>query len=684
MFEATTRDGDHPGHRSIDQLRVPSPHVNYRPDIDGLRAIAVLAVVGYHAYPGAIKGGLVGVDIFFVISGYLISTIILKGLLAGRFSYLDFYVRRIKRIFPALALVLLTCLIAGWFFLYDLEYRPLGRHVAGGAAFISNFLLSNEAGYFDSRSEFKELLHLWSLGVEEQFYLIFPLLLALVWKWTRTLLPLIATLLVVSFALNVWLIGLEPAQTFYFPFTRFWELMIGATLAYVSQVSMKGRPDTAVLPAGVWPDACAWTGALLLLAALYFINQDSAFPGWFALLPTLGALLLITAGPAASINKYVLSSPPLVFVGLISYPLYLWHWPILSFVRLLSAESPGRITRALMIVLSFVLAWITYRIVEKPIRTYPRPAIAAVLCAIMLAIGCAGLFIDTHDGLPFRAANTRNGEGRKLFIDSLALDTEIRTKRYKLESCEFLKPDTMPAEWCTSYGPHDGKIIVVWGDSHAAAWSPVFYAIADANHLRVIRFSMGGCPPLVETRRIDAVFASAPCASFGQAEKVVKLIATLRPERIFILGRWSLYKPTKVAAQHPQPATGARSNGDIVESQLTKTLAALPADVPITVFRTAPVLKGDPERGLLRHTKIETTGAEYQRAEASANRALDAAVATRNNASLFDPATILCSKVCSPVVNGTVVYANETHLSAQGALLALDAVSNAYFPIAIH
>jgi peptidoglycan/LPS O-acetylase OafA/YrhL len=194
-------------------------HIRYRPDIDGLRAVAVLAVVAFHAFPQYAAGGLVGVDVFFVISGFLISGIIYRGLSAGRFSYVEFYVRRTRRIFPALFTVLACCLAAGWWLLFDTEYKALGKHVAGGSAFISNFVLWGESGYFDSQARFKTLLHLWSLGIEEQFYLVWPLLLAACWRFAHRLLPLVCALLLASFAWNVLTVAETPRITFYWPHT---------------------------------------------------------------------------------------------------------------------------------------------------------------------------------------------------------------------------------------------------------------------------------------------------------------------------------------------------------------------------------------------------------------------------------------------------------------------------------
>ncbi|HKY08666.1 MAG TPA: acyltransferase, partial [Candidatus Binatia bacterium] len=206
----------------------------YRPDIDGLRALAVLAVIGYHTFPIWVTGGFTGVDVFFVISGFLISSIIFQSLDAGTFSLANFYARRIRRIFPALILVLASCLALGWHLLLTDEYIQLGKHTAGGAAFGPNFVLIKEAGYFDVTAESKPLLHLWSLGIEEQFYIVWPLLLLLLWRCMGKTLWVIAFLALGSFILNVYLVSDKPVQTFYFPLTRCWELLMGAVLAHLA------------------------------------------------------------------------------------------------------------------------------------------------------------------------------------------------------------------------------------------------------------------------------------------------------------------------------------------------------------------------------------------------------------------------------------------------------------------
>lgn len=337
-------------------------HPAYRPDIDGLRAVAVLSVVAFHAFPAAVRGGFVGVDIFFVISGFLISSIILKSLDRDRFSFGDFYARRIRRIFPALIVVLVACFAFGWYVLLADEWETLGKHIGAGALFLSNVLLWDEVDYFDTSAGLKPLLHLWSLGVEEQFYLAWPLILFLAWRFRRAVPAVIATIFIASFLVNIGTVREHPAAAFYLPFARFWQLLSGSLLAYFTL--LKGEPRPAVHARS--NDLLSIAGAVLIVLAIFAINKGDAYPGWWALLPVSGAVLLIYAGPGALVNRTVLARRSMVFVGLISYPLYLWHWPLLSFARVIGHESPQLVTA--LVVLSFLLAWATYRWVEVPIR----------------------------------------------------------------------------------------------------------------------------------------------------------------------------------------------------------------------------------------------------------------------------------------------------------------------------
>ncbi|QLZ67727.1 acyltransferase [Legionella sp. PC1000] len=400
-------------------------HFKYRADIDGLRAIAVLSVVAFHAFPQWVKGGFVGVDIFFVISGFLISTIIFEGLEKNSFSFVDFYKKRIKRIFPALVFVLLFCLILGWFALFPQEYKQLGKHIMGGAGFISNFLLWFETGYFDNAAETKPLLHLWSLGIEEQFYIIWPFLIWFVWKKRLNLFSVTVLVVLISFLINVKRVSLDATAAFYSPQTRFWELLCGSLLAYITFYNINffnkiGKRIDAVLAKIIYQkgrasngeilkNTLSFFGIMIIAYCLYTFSKNTTFPGAWALLPVLGAIFLL-AGNNSWINRAILSNRIMVWFGLISYPLYLWHWPLLSFVRIMEEDLPSRTIRLIVVGISIVLAWLTYKLIEKPIRHgigRDRTKVA-FLVGLMSIMASFGLFLQKYNGLDFRIKNLNN------------------------------------------------------------------------------------------------------------------------------------------------------------------------------------------------------------------------------------------------------------------------------------
>lgn len=325
--------------------------------------MAVLAVVIYHAFPAALPGGFSGVDIFFVISGYLISGILYSGLYKDKFSFAEFYSRRIRRLFPALVTMFLLTLGAGYYYLLSDEFEQLGKHMASSCIFIQNIVFLNEAGYFDTSADLKPLLHLWSLAVEEQFYIFFPPFLILFWKKKWPLFWILAGLFVLSFVANLFMAQKNPAADFFLTHYRCWELIAGAMLAMRSFLQNRTSRYCHLYSA---------LGIIFVLTGLVFLNKGDLYPGWRAVLPVTGTLLLIAAGPSAFINKWVLSNPISIWVGLISYPLYLFHWPILSFLHILKGAHPDPRSVFIALALSFVLAFLTYVLIEKKSATPSR------------------------------------------------------------------------------------------------------------------------------------------------------------------------------------------------------------------------------------------------------------------------------------------------------------------------
>jgi peptidoglycan/LPS O-acetylase OafA/YrhL len=434
------------------------PEIKYRRDIDGLRAIAVLAVVLYHAFPESIRGGFIGVDVFFVISGYLISLILLKGFRTQTFSLSQFYAKRLKRIFPALVVMVLACLAFGWVSLTDTEYDQLGQHTTASSLFITNFVLDREAGYFDTASHAKPLLHLWSLAIEEQFYIIWPLLFYGAYQKRFSRVGFCGVIILLSFLGGLYTLTQNAVHAFYFPFCRGWELISGALLTGIA-LKKTGR-TLPLLPPSLIQKGASLLGLLMILGGSFLIEKSSHFPGWYALFPVLGTMLIIGAGEKSWVNRHLLSNPLLVGLGLISYPLYLWHWPLLSFAYILNGGPPEAQLIWSLLFLSLGLAWLTYRFIEMPIRHRTSKGAVWALSFCLPVLGGLGYLIHKNNGYGGRRANQ---------ITALAPQPhgDPRFLKFRIDCQSFTKSDRTdfnePLCILSSQRP---KILVI-GDSHA-------------------------------------------------------------------------------------------------------------------------------------------------------------------------------------------------------------------------
>jgi peptidoglycan/LPS O-acetylase OafA/YrhL len=335
----------------------------YRRDIDGLRGIAVLLVVIYHFFPESITGGFVGVDIFFVISGFIISQLLFREIDKGTFSFGHFYERRIKRLFPTLLTVIIVLLTFGWFVFSAEFYKELAKHSFSGLSFFSNLTLFFEAGYFDKAAESKPLLHLWSLSIEEQFYLLFPIFFLLLRKFNSKIRILtIAAVLGASFYANLYLVGHFKAAAFYLLPTRIWELMFGILISYLGYYYPGFNKFF-----DKFANLFAILALIILKIGLHNIHPNTLFPGTWALFPVVAASLLLLTKESL-FNRYILSNRVLVFVGLISYALYLWHWPVICVFNYLSLTPGTMVVKSLLFLLCIILAIISTYLIERPIR----------------------------------------------------------------------------------------------------------------------------------------------------------------------------------------------------------------------------------------------------------------------------------------------------------------------------
>lgn len=469
--------------------------LEYRPDIDGLRAIAVISVVLYHAFPGSICGsGFVGVDVFFVISGFLISSILYSGMdrrvkgtgTARPFSFIDFYSRRVRRIFPSLIVCLAAFLVIGWFVLLPDEYRLFGKHTAGASAYVSNFILWYEAGsYFQVTSQTKPLLHLWSLGIEEQFYLIWPLLLFIAYKLRLSVFALAAAGAMASFGFELYFVDEAPSAAFYSPLLRFWELMAGGILAWL--IIYKSEPfsnlqyRTGVCLSAVLHrrlskqdsirlcgNMLSAVGMVLILLAVSVLDSRE-FPGYKALLPVMGAVLMIAAGKDAFLNRCFLSNRVMVWAGLISYPLYIWHWPFLSFAFIAGGGLPEPAVRIACIILAVIMSALTYYFVEPRLRWGCHAGAKTLgLLAVMAIIGGTGFAIMRQEGFPSRVDDPdqtmADAINKQLYSDNLRCLREIPDWNRLSDSRWFVK--------CRLQRAPGKNTIALIGDSHGAHLYP--------------------------------------------------------------------------------------------------------------------------------------------------------------------------------------------------------------------
>lgn len=620
--------------------------VAYRSDIDGLRAIAILTVVAFHAFPEVFPGGFIGVDVFFVISGFLITSILQQEIQAGRWSLASFYARRILRIFPALVLVLLVCLIVGWHTLLAQEYMQLGKHLGLGAAFLSNIGLWWEAGYFDKTSEAKPLLHLWSLAIEEQFYIIWPLLLWLILRSRRKAVRSVAMLAVVSLLLSIWWVWSDRTQAFYSPASRAWELLAGAWLALQPQRLQSVRTVVRGLAVAI------------LLAATALLNAKAPFPGALALLPVLAAVLLIGVPARSDWTGRLLSQPWMVALGKVSYPWYLWHWPLLSFAYIIESGQASVGLRMGLVLASLLLAVLTYRLCEVPLRRLPRRLVISLLVVAMAILGLLGKNIYDRHGLE------RIRHKNLIQLDQTAIQDFLDFEKQGLiteAKCE--KPFKFPErEVCLLAHADKPVSAVVLGDSHAMH---AFWGLAkafDGQGLNLAVRGKGACVPVMAAKPGTG---TSECEHHMEATlRDIAADSRVRAVALVFRGRYLTEQSSPKERQD-------------FENKLDATLALLQSTGK-QVYYFLPVVEPgfDPRlcMGALPLGRkppyscvIDKTADD---AKSEAVRASAAHVLARwPQVSVVDPNTMLCREGRCPILqDGHSLFKDENHLSQAGSM----------------
>lgn len=661
--------------------------LNYRADIDGLRAVAVLAVLFYHANIKIFSGGFVGVDIFFVISGYLITTIILREIDENTFSIAKFYERRIRRIFPALFTMLIaTIIISGWLF-SPLVFKDVSQSVIATTLFGSNILFWTQSGYFEAPSILKPLLHTWSLAVEEQFYIFFPLLLVLLARYLRSRLNLILLAITIgSLSWSIYVLNYDDSAAFYLAHLRTWELLIGSLLA-TKIITTKINLQVANL--------LGLLGLTMLAGSIFLYTNNTNFPGLAALLPTLGAALIIYSGiENKTFVGRILSFWPVVFVGQISYSLYLWHWPILVFAKYYAITPLQPSALIAVIAGSFVLAILSWRFVEKPFREKTllqnRKSIFASAALVMGLAIAAGLVIYLSNGLPNLLAQAK-----------IKVDPTENEQSEKWQNCTDdpqANGEIIPLKLCKIGNRMDTASFLLWGDSHARAIAPAIQKSASYADVAGLTAYRNLCFPLLG---ID-LKGQDTCSDFN--DHVINYIRehpNLR--KIILVSRWALaatgsrYKneighrivlanitPTDFPSTTP---TNPTTNEALFTLGLKRTI-----DTLLGMGRQVIIVTQTPEVGYnvpSAFSIAQRTSRDLNkiiapsRSEYFGRNTIDAAVikslAQKNkNVQIANPWKILCNaQTCTVVAKNQALYIDDDHLSVFGA----EYISDIFYPI---
>ena len=656
--------------------------MNYRREIDGLRAIAVLPVILFHADLQTFSGGFVGVDIFFVISGYLITTIILTELEKGQFSIVNFYERRARRILPALFLVMLVSIPFAWIWLLPSDMKDFSQSLVAVPIFASNILFWRETGYFDAAAEIKPLLHTWTLAVEEQYYFLFPIFLILFWKLgKRLILMTLGLLFFVSFALAQWASYAHPAAAFYLLSTRGWELLIGAFAAFYLSQSNRHEFSKSFSEVG------GWLGIALILYAVFAYSKETPFPGFYALVPTLGTLLIIVfATQQTSVGKF-LGNTVFVGIGLISYSAYLWHQPIFAFARYSSLLEPSHLFFSLPLIL--LLAFLSWKYVEAPFRPKDRHSrslvftLAALMSIFFVTVGFSG--------------HKTNGFMSRINPDVFDKAPDMTLFEHQVRDCwQIIERSPTASSSCALGSLSSPVVFGLLGDSHAGSLLHVLSDESKKLDIQGRNFSYRSCPPLSKAKPVNKEAGDLTCYELRKdLFRVAEVSPENLPKYLIVNARWSLLMERErfnngeggiesgnawlwdLPSRNTSYSKAMRT--EIVES-IQKLLNA--GKIIILIY-PVPELGWDVSRILLQHLLANNVVSEnvasisYMRFLERSNSAIEAldAIVGGENLIRIRPDKILCNTYlkdrCVSHLNGQALYFDNNHLSNVGAELVL-------------
>lgn len=638
-------------------------HQQYRPDIDGLRAISVIAVMIFHFFPSFLPGGFTAVDLFFVISGFVVTKSILTDLQSGEFSIRGFYARRIRRIVPATLPIYITCFIFGGVFTLTEDFSEVGERALYSIGMIKNFYLMTKSEYFAQSSELNPFTHFWSLSVEEQFYLVWPLLILSSWRWLKNRFWMILTgIFILSLILNLAMIHDEPRITFYLLPTRMWQLVAGSLLCISGdRLRFSNRHQNLI------------SGLTLVIMTLTFafMESDQYYPGYRALFPVLGAVLFIST-PDAFLNRF-LSGKWFVTIGLMSYSIYLWHWPLLSFFNTLFPSQMTYFDLSLLFIATILIGWLSYHLVEVPARKLPQERAARYFLTSTVIVSILAAFIAASDGklilhpeLEKSATDLEDFDGEVPFMADFCKNSDIK--------------------YCILSDPKKPPTVALIGDSHASHWLPGLKDFYDARNENLVMLVQEQTPPLIDVIANDK-------KKFSDMTKVFQMVNESPTIHTVVLSAfWAVYAselPIKVGKEFMKrrikdPTMKESSQEKLFASLLIKTFWSLKQagkkviflqDVPTTpffgdksmprpFFETAfPVCVFDEHVCTYPYENMKNAQINYR-------RVVQAIHGIFPDVLILDPVPLFCdegSGLCLSHPSGKVVYSDEHHISIGGS-----------------
>lgn len=660
----------------------------YRREIDGLRALAVVPVIFFHAGFSAFRGGFIGVDVFFVISGYLITSIILAEKQGGTFTLIRFYERRARRILPALFTVMFSCLPFAWVWLLPVDLTAFSQSLIAVSAFASNILFWRTSGYFESAAELKPLLHTWSLAVEEQYYLLFPIFLLLTWRlgkrWTISLLFIAA---IISLAAAHWSSATHPAFAFFLLPTRGWEILVGAFMAFY--LAQRTSPDHS--------ETLSFIGLLLIAYAVFAFDRQIPFPSLYTLIPTIGAALIITFATEQTYVGRFLSSKFLVGMGLISYSAYLWHQPLFAFARHRNIEEPSRLLLVTLIFVTVGLAYLSWRYIETPFRNVQRVKPKSIL---LYGVFCSTFFVVVGVVVQFNKGYSSRFDPVVASIASAAED-----KNPRQATCLTFGKNYLPPNASCILGSEQHVVGALLGDSHADAISYALEGALGDSGLGMRNLSYGGCPPVIDVYRADdKVIGSDDNRCWEYNNSVRKyVLSSDQITTVILVARWTIFLekdyfnngeggielPMEQAFVDVVDSSGSRElnieaarKAKVKEKYRQTILTYLNENKKVILVYPIPEVGWDvptlAARMILFDAKptidLSTSYAVYKDRNRDAIGALDS-VGEHMNLVRIRPDKLLCDTYiknrCAAQLNGVPLYYDDDHLSTIGARLVV-------------